>query len=116
MIRLSEFNAFSSIVFIELKMKLDESNSANRKIFESWFSSSSNAPIPSESITSTFIGKPSDVDDSRVSDQTQRPLVQGFIVGPTPKPLLRLLRITLFKRKDLPVRYLPATAITAIFS
>ena len=35
-----------------------------------------------------------------------------MIVGPTPKPPFNLLRMTLFNKKDLPVRYFPATAIT----
>ena len=43
--------------------------------------------------------------------------VQGLIVGPTPNPLESFLfRIIRFKRKDLPVRYFPATAITPILS
>lgn len=46
-----------------------------------------------------------------------RTLVHGLMVGPTPNPLLSvLLSIILFSKNDLPVRYLPATAMTPIFS
>ena len=50
-------------------------------------------------------------------DQTQRPFVQGLIVGPTPNPLfLRCSRRIRFSKNDLPVLYLPATEITPILS
>jgi hypothetical protein len=43
--------------------------------------------------------------------------VHGLIVGPTPKPLLLVLfNIILLRRNDLPVLYLPATAITPMRS
>ena len=86
MMRLRVLIAFSSMVFIELKMKLDESKSARRNIRLSWFSSSSKAPIPSESITNTFRGEPSALVVVRVRGQTQSPFVHGLMVGPTPKP------------------------------
>jgi len=39
--------------------------------------------------------------------------VQGLMVGPTPNPELSFLSSKMrFSKKDLPVRYLPATAIT----
>ena len=56
MIRLRLLRADSSIVPIELYMKKDESSKASKKILVSWFSSSSNAPIPSLSITIIFKG------------------------------------------------------------
>src|SRR5947209_882748 len=44
-------------------------------------------------------------------------LVHGLIVGPTPNPFASfLLSKILLRRKDLPVLYLPATAIIPIFS
>ena len=43
--------------------------------------------------------------------------VQGLIVGPTPKPWCSdLPKMILFNKKDLPVLYLPATAMIPIFS
>ena len=107
--------AFSSMVFIELNMKFEHRSRANRKILVSWLTSSSKAPMPSLSTTSIFIFSPL-YSLSMVSLHIQRPLVQGLMVGPTPKPEDFLLRMTRFKRKDLPVRYFPATAITPTFS
>ena len=43
--------------------------------------------------------------------------VHGLIVGPTPNPLSSVLfRIMRLRRKDFPVLYLPATAMTPILS
>lgn len=61
-----------------------------------------------------LIPNPQTLNDSEENFIT---FVHGFIVGPTPNPLLSvLLRMILFNKKDLPVRYLPATAIIPIFS
>jgi hypothetical protein len=44
-------------------------------------------------------------------------LVQGLIVGPTPKPSLAdLPKMILLRRKDFPVLYFPATAMIPILS
>ena len=61
----------------------------------SWFESSSNAPIPSVSITSIFIGVPSYFYPYIGDPHIQSPLVQGFTEGPTPKPfyLLSIMRL-----------------------
>jgi hypothetical protein len=45
--------------------------------------------------------------------QHHNPFVQGFTVGPTPKPLDRF-RSILLSKYDFPVRYIPATDITPI--
>lgn len=52
------FSAFSSIVPMLLYRKNELSRRANKKILVSWFSSSSNAPIPSLSMISTLRGWP----------------------------------------------------------
>ena len=100
------------MVPMELQIKKDDRRRAKRNIFVSWFSSSSREPMPSLSIRITFSGYSLYVASSS-SVQHHSPLVQGLIVGPTPKPLLsRVLMITLFSKKDLPVLYLPATQMT----
>ena len=97
-------------------MKKELSRSASRKILVSWFSSSSRAPMPSLSIRRHLRGWPWWFVSSNCV-QHQRPFVQGLIVGPTPNPFYSLVSIiTLLRRKDLPVLYIPATAITPIFS
>ena len=80
----------------------------------SWFLSSLKAPIPSESTTRHLKGL-SDLESTKsiVLFQIQSPLVQGLMVGPTPKPLLSVYSsIILLSRNDLPVLYIPATAMT----
>lgn len=84
---------------------------ASKKIFVSWFSSSSKAPMPSESISSNSSYQPLKVPCSGLV-HSQSPLVHGFIVGPTPNPPYLVLMSTRFSKNDFPVRYLPATAIT----
>lgn len=61
----------------------------------------------------TLIGSPSAVLPVIVLPQHQSPLVHGLTVGPTPNPLLRLSSMRL-RRYDFPVRYIPATDMTAI--
>lgn len=61
----------------------------------------------------TLIDSPSAVLPMTVLPQHHRPLVHGFTVGPTPKPLLRFKSI-LFSKYDFPVLYIPATEMTAI--
>jgi hypothetical protein len=75
--------------------------------------SSSNAPIPSESITRTLIGVPSAYYPIIGFFQIHNPLVHGLIVFPTPKPS-DLFKSILFIRYDLPVRYIPTTEIIPI--
>lgn len=58
MIKLSVFSAFSSIVPMLLYRNELERSKASRKILVSWFSSSSNAPMPSLSISINFNGCP----------------------------------------------------------
>lgn len=58
MIKDKLFRAFSSIVPILLYKKNELNSRARRKILVSWFSSSSNAPIPSLSMISTLRGWP----------------------------------------------------------
>lgn len=115
MIKLKEFIAFSSMVFILLNMKLEQSNIASRKILVSWFTSSSKAPMPSLSITKLYNFSPL-YSVSIVYDHTHSPFVHGLMVGPTPNPSFFLLRITLLSKNDFPVLYFPATAITPTFS
>ena len=106
------------MVPIELYIKYELKRRASKKILVSWFSSSLKAPIPSESIISTvyyfFVSLSSSVIGLF---QIHKPFVQGFIVGPTPKPDLSpvLFNRILFRRKLLPVLYFPATAIIPTF-
>ena len=53
--------ALSSILPTLLYMKYEDSKIASENILTSWLESSSNAPIPSVSITKTLIGSPSGV-------------------------------------------------------
>ena len=103
--------AFSSILPTELQMKQLLSSITRLKIRVSWVESSSNAPSPSESITRIEQFSPSAVYPRSGLPQIQSPLVQGFTVGPTPKPsdLFNSIRL---RRYDFPVLYIPATATT----
>lgn len=56
------------------------------KMFISWLAVSSNAPMPSVSITTIVHGFPSDKVPCKGWAQIQIPLVQGFIVEPTLNP------------------------------
>ena len=68
-------------------MKLDANRIARVKMRTSWFCDSSKAPKPSVSITMQLRGSPEGLWPCTGCDQIHRPLVQGFIVGPTPKPV-----------------------------
>ena len=66
--------------------KRELSKIAKENTLVSWLESSSNAPIPSVSITKILISDPSYYFPLIGAPHIQRPLVQGFTVGPTPKP------------------------------
>lgn len=87
---------------------------AKVNILVSWVWSSSSAPMPSVSITMILMDYPFwDLPLIGVP-QHQSPLVQGLIVGPTPKPCLGLLVLMsiLLSKYDFPVLYSPATDTT----
>ena len=112
------WRACSSIVPIELNTKYELKRSASRKIRVSWFWSSLKAPIPSLSTTRHLKGFYVRLSTQSIGlSQIHRPFVHGLIVGPTPKPLVfycsRRMRLS---KKDLPVLYLPATAMTPTYS
>jgi len=94
-----------------LYIKNELNNIANENILVSWLLSSSNAPIPSVSMTNTLIWVPSYFFPSIGVPHIQSPLVQGLTVGPTPKPFY-LLSIILFIRYDFPVLYIPTIDTT----
>ena len=107
-------SADSSMVPIELYTKYELSNKASKKILVSWFLSSLKAPIPSESTTKHLNGFSEFLSTKSMGlFHTQSPLVHGLIVGPTPKPFYfcysSIIRLS---RNDLPVLYIPATAMT----
>ena len=89
--------AFSSIAFIQLKRKYEESKRANEKIFISICWSLLQDPRPSVSMSKacksllTLIGLP----------QIQSPLVQDYTVAPISKP--SYLPNSLLRRKLFPV-------------
>lgn len=99
-------------------MKYELRRRASKKILVSWFSSSLNAPIPSESIINTLYYFFVSLSSSVIGlFQIHNPFVHGLIVGPTPNPDLSpvLFKRILFKRKLFPVLYFPATAIIPTF-
>lgn len=83
------------------------------KSLKSWLTSSSIDPNPSESRTQTFMISSFSFLRIKGFPHTQIPFVLGLVVGPTANPVFCLSKIV-FKRYDLPVRYTPATEITAI--
>ena len=84
-------------------MKSELIKTANENTLVSWLLSSSNAPIPSVSITTTLILAPYGSLPSTGVPHIQSPFVQGFTVGPTENPFWRFSNIR-FIRYDLPER------------
>ena len=107
--------AFSLIVPKELKINSELINIAIKNILLSWLTSSSYAPKPSVSIKKQ--GKGSlQWELLIIKGLDHIPLVQGFMVGPTPKHGdWTLLRRTLLRRNDWPVLYLPTRLMIPTF-
>ena len=103
------FIAFSSIFPTLLYIKYVDIKRVRRKILESWLISSSIPPNPSVSIKMMSMSSL-----GITFFQSQRPLVQGLMVGPTLNPPY-LFNNTLFTKKLLPVRYFPTTLIIPNF-
>ena len=116
-IKLKVFIAFSSKGPKELKINKELIKIATKKIFESWFISSSYAPKPSVSIKKHGKGwLHVELLIIKGSDHIHIPFVHGLNVGPTPKPLLCwVFKITLFNKKDFPVLYFPTKLIIPKF-